>query len=513
MRALYVTSEIFPLTKTGGLADVSAALPSALRQLGVDARVLMPGYKQALERAPNVTEVAYFGDFLGYGATRLLETRLPKTQVPVWLIDCPVLFDRPGGPYQDEHGEEWPDNAIRFSLLSHVAAAIANGASGEWRPDIVHANDWHAGLIPLLLSERTKVATVFTIHNLAYQGLFDLSQCESLGLSPTAFNHLEFYGRMSFLKAGISAADAITTVSPTYASEILNAEQGCGLDGLLRERAACLSGILNGADYGLWDPGIDPHLPRNYTLRSLGSKKACKRAIQTELGLEGEPDAPLFAYMSRLAHQKMPDVVLESLPHLLDEGAQFALVAEGDEDYQDAFCELAERYPGRAAVHIGYDEGKAHRLLAGSDMLIHPSRFEPCGLVPMYAMRYGTLPIVRKSGGLADSVVDVSPENGTRGSGTGFVFENSNSADLLACIRRALDCYRQPISWHRLQVNAMKQDFSWDCAARSYLDLYHSLVESRLLMQPVAPPKKTKKARTEVGGGKRLQIAACAKSM
>jgi starch synthase len=495
------------------LADVSAALPSALRQLGVDSHVLLPGYRQALERAPNVTEVAHLGDPLGCGETRLLETRLPKTQVPVWLIDCPALFDRPGGPYQDEHGEEWQDNALRFSLLNHVAAAIANGTFGEWRPDIVHANDWHAGLIPLLLSEQTKVATVFTIHNLAYQGLFDLSQRESLGLSSVDFKHLEFYGRMSFLKAGISASDAVTTVSPTYASEILSAEHGCGLDGLLRERADCFSGILNGADYGLWDPGIDPHLPRNYTTRSLGSKKACKRAVQTELGLEVEPDAPLFAYLSRLAHQKMPDVVLESLPRLLDDGAQFALVAEGDGHYQDAFCKLAECYPGRAAVHIGYDEGKAHRLLAGSDMLIHPSRFEPCGLVPMYALRYGTLPIVRKSGGLADSVVDVSPESGTARTATGFVFENSSSTDLLACIERALDCYRQPISWHRLQVNAMNQDFSWERAAKSYMDLYQSLVESRLPKQTEVRPKRTRKARAYADGDKGLQIAACAKLM
>ncbi len=493
MRALYVTSEIYPLTKTGGLADVSAALPGALRQLGIDTRVLLPGYKQALERAPSVTEIADFGNFLGYGETRLLETRLPKTQVPVWLIDCPALFDRPGGPYQDEHGEEWHDNALRFSLLNHVAAAIANGTGGEWRPDIVHANDWHAGLIPLLLSGQAKVPTVFTIHNLAYQGLFEISQRESLGLSSADLRHLEFYGRISFLKAGISASNAITTVSPTYASEILTAEQGCGLDGLLRERTDCFSGILNGADYGLWDPGIDPHLPRNYTTRSLGSKKACKRAVQAELDLECDSDAPLFAYLSRLAHQKMPDVVLESLPRLLDDGAQFALVAEGDGDYQDAFCQLAERYPGRAAVHIGYDEGKAHRLLAGADMLIHPSRFEPCGLVPMYAMRYGTIPIVRKSGGLADSVVDASPKNGAVRLGTGFAFENSSSADLLACIMRALDCYRQPISWHRLQVNAMKQDFSWGRAARSYADLYHSLLGSRLPIQTDVPSKKQRR--------------------
>ena len=477
MRALFVTSEAFPLAKTGGLADVSAALPVALRDLGVDVRVLLPAYPQALERSPKLKEVARFGDFLGCGETKLLETHLPKTGVPVWLVDCPNLFDRAGGPYQDESGAEWKDNALRFAVLNHVAAGIANEAGGHWRPEIVHANDWHAGLVPLLLSERPKIATVFTIHNLAYQGLFGLDQFEPLNLSGAASEHLEFYGRLSFLKAGISTADAITTVSPTYASEILSADYGCGMDGLLRARADRLTGILNGADYGIWDPGIDPYLARNYTARSLGAKRLCKRAVQAELGLDVEHDRPLLAFMSRLAHQKMPDTILEVLPALIEDGFQFALVAEGDGHYQHAFCQLAERYPGRVSVHIGYDEAKAHRLLAGADMLLHPSRFEPCGLVPMYALRYGTIPIVRKSGGLADTIMDATPETISQNAGTGFHFDQPCSDELLACARRAFDLYRQPISWRKLQTNAMKQDFSWGRAAKSYLNLYRSLLQ------------------------------------
>ena len=388
MRVLYITSEVFPIAKTGGLADVSASLPAALRQLGIDIRLLVPGYPQALERASNPEEIMWLGDPLGCGEVRVLETHLPHTDVPVWLVDCPELYDRAGGLYQTETGEDWPDNALRFGLLNHVAAMIACDPDQAWRPDIVHANDWHAGLAPLLLAGQAspRPATVFTIHNLAYQGLFPAEELERLRLPPDAHAAMEFYGRISFLKAGIRSADAITTVSPTYADEILTPEYGCGLDGLLRERAADLTGILNGVDYRIWDPGADTHLACNYTARSVAAKSECKRAIQSELGLDVEADRPLMAFMSRLVHQKMPDVVLEALPELLEDGMQFVLVAEGDDGYETCFRELAARYPGRVAVEIGYQEPLGHRLLAGADMLLHPSRFEPCGLVPIYAL-------------------------------------------------------------------------------------------------------------------------------
>lgn len=486
MRVLYITSEVFPFAKTGGLADVSAALPAALRELGIDIKLLVPGYAQAIARAPTVQEIVRLGDPLGCGEVRLLETRLPNTDVPVWLVDCPSLYARSGGLYQAENGEEWPDNALRFALLNHVAAGIANEPGRAWRPEIIHSNDWHAGLVPLLLAGRGKPrpATLFTIHNLAYQGLFPGEELARLDLPANAYDAMEFYGRISFLKAGIQSADAITTVSPTYAGEILTPEYGCGLEGLLRERASVLSGILNGADYRVWDPGIDPYLPCNYSVRTVAAKTDCKRAIQMELGLEVDPDMPLMAFMSRLVHQKMPDVVLDAIPELLEEGMQFVLVAEGENGYQTDFRELAARYPGRVAVEIGYQEALGHRLLAGADLLLHPSRFEPCGLVPIYALRYGTIPLVRKSGGTADSVVDASPEAIRQGTATGLSFQDPSMADLVACVRRGISLYRQPILWRRIQAAAMRQDFSWKRSAEAYAKVYRSLTGTPAVTQP-----------------------------
>jgi starch synthase len=477
MRVLYIASEVYPFAKTGGLADVSAALPAALRELGIDVRLLVPGYTQAIAQASDPQDVLSLGNPLGCGEVRLLETYLPQADVPVWLVDCPALYCRSGGLYQSETGEEWPDNALRFALLNHVAAALVREPKRGWIPDLVHANDWHAGLTPLLLARggRPHPATLFTIHNLAYQGLFEPREVAPLDLPADAYSAMEFYGRISFLKAGIQSADAITTVSPTYASEILTPEYGCGLDGLLRERASALTGILNGVDYRIWDPSIDPYLACNYSARSVAAKADCKRAIQMELGLALDADMPLMAFMSRLVHQKMPDVVLDVLPDLIEEGMQFVLVAEGENGYQTRFRELAARYPGSVAVSIGYREDLGHRLLSGADLLLHPSRFEPCGLVPIYAMRYGTIPLVRKSGGLADSVTDASPGAIRQGTATGLAFQDPSMADLASCIRRALSLYRQPILWRRIQAAAMRQDFSWNRSAEAYANLYRSL--------------------------------------
>jgi starch synthase len=319
------------------------------------------------------------------------------------------------------------------------------------------------------------VAVLFTIHNLAYQGLFDTSCLERLELPAGSLHQMEFWGRISFLKAGIGGADALTTVSPTYASEVLTPEYGCGLDGLLRARASDITGILNGADYGQWDPATDPHIPQNYTPRSVAIKGECKHAIQNELGLSSQASVPLLAFMSRLVHQKMPDVLLEALPALLQSGMQFALVAQGEGVYQDSFRELAARYPGQVGVRIGYDEPLAHRLVAGADLLLHPSRFEPCGLVPIYALRYGTIPIVRNSGGMADTVVDGTTEALKAGTATGFSFEGICSDELVAAVHRAADVYRQPIPWRRLQQSAMRQDFSWRKSAERYAALYRVL--------------------------------------
>jgi starch synthase len=480
LRVLYVTSEVFPLVKTGGLADVSAALPAALNELDVDTRLLIPGYRQAMTRATGLQEVARFGDVLGCGETRLLSTQLPDSGVPVWLVDCPALYDRAGGVYQDEGGTEWHDNALRFALLNHVAARIADGLSGDfWRPDIVHGHDWHAALVPLLMATRPRPqpATVLTVHNLAYQGLFQPEQFDRLGLDhPQAHSALDFHSRLSFLKAGLAFADALTTVSPTYANEILTPEHGCGLDGLLRKRVRRLTGIMNGADYRVWDPAHDRHLVRTYSARRLSAKHACKIALQQEMALEPAPDTPLIAFNSRLAHQKMPDILLEALPALLAEDIQFALVAEGEAGYETGFRDLAARYPGRVFVCIGYEEPRAHRLLAGADILMHPSRYEPCGLAPIYAMRYGTLPIVRRSGGTADSVVDAIEQTIHCETATGFAFERPIAGDLIASVRRAVALYRQPIAWRKIQLCAMRQDFGWERPAQAYIDLYRALV-------------------------------------
>jgi starch synthase len=484
IRALYVSSEVYPLAKTGGLADVSAALPAALRDVGIDVRLVTPAYPQALDRAPNLRAVARLGRVPGCADGRLLETMLPGSRIPVWLVDRPRLFNRDGGLYQDNDGRDWSDNAARFAALSSAAMAIADGLFEDWQPDIVHANDWHAGLVPLMLSTRKKPrpGTVFTIHNLAYQGLFDATEFGELGLPQSQFGSVEFYGKISFLKAGISGADAITTVSPTYAREILTPEYGCGLEGLMKTKEPIISGILNGADYGVWDPRTDSNLVANYSARAMTGKLTSKRALQSELQLDADDDAPVLAFMSRLVHQKMPDVVLEALPALLESGIQFALVAEGDAAYGAAFNELVARFKGRVGVRFGYGEELGHRLLAGADMLAHPARFEPCGLVPIYALRYGTIPIVRNSGGMADTVVNATPEAIQHGTATGFSFDDPTPQAFEACVRRALACYRQPIVWRKLQATAMAQDFGWQRSAAAYAELYR-----RLAGVPVVP--------------------------
>jgi starch synthase len=483
MRILFVTSEYHPLIKTGGLADVSAALPAALSERGIDIRVMMPGYSDALDRVDHVGSPIPLGDLPGEDRARLLPARSPDSGMPLWLVDCPSLYRRNAGPYQDSDGRDWPDNDLRFAALCHAAARVAGGTAGlDWRPDLIHTNDWHTGLVPLLLADsaRSRPPVVFTIHNLAFQGLFTADGLPRLGLPADTFSPegIEFYGRISFLKAGLCYADRLTTVSRTYAREILTPEFGCGLDGLLRQRYRHLLGIPNGADYSLWDPAEDPSLPRPYNLAELGGKRGCKEVLQGELGLDGEPETPVFAFLSRLTEQKMADTVADAVPWLIAAGAQFALHGQGDRALEERFKALAELYPGRVSVQVGYEERSARRLLAGADILLHPSRFEPFGLVPIYALRYGTLPLVRKVGGLADSVVDGSTSN-VDGEATGFAYSGDTLEDLLGCLRRALDMFRQPVAWRRMQRHAMRQDFGWREPAEEYLELYRTLTEFR----------------------------------
>jgi starch synthase len=480
MRVLFVSSEIYPLTKTGGLADVSAALPAALAELGFDMRLVMPAYPQAIERAERLGRPIRLDGIPGTDEARIVPARTPDSGLPVWLIDCPALYRRLGGPYQDAQGRDWPDNALRFTALAHAAARLSDGdVDPGWRAEVVHANDWQTGLVPLLLMQRgaRRPATLFTIHNMAFQGIFGAGLLPKLGVPMDSFSTdgIEFYGKMSFLKAGLRYSDHLTTVSPTYAREILTPEFGYGLEGLLQSRGKHITGILNGADYAVWDPVHDPHLPCQYSAQDMAGKRVCKARLQAELGLAVAADAPILAFLSRITHQKMADLVLDALPALLATGAQFVLLGDGEPELERRFDELGMAYPDQVAVRVGYEEALAHRVQAGADLLLHPSRFEPCGLVPIYALRYGTLPLVRSTGGLADIVTDATPQAIQTGRATGFTFSGLSTTDLVEAVHRALDMFRQPVAWRKLQRTAMVQDFGWAKPAIEYRRLYHEL--------------------------------------
>jgi starch synthase len=486
MRVLFVSSEIYPLAKTGGLADVSAALPRALAELGVDVHLVLPGYPHALleavdrtvqaelpPAAPSATERPSRDD-----TTRIIAARMPDSGLPVHIVDCPPLFWRQGTLYQDQDGRDWPDNAQRYAHFSRMAARIASGEiDPAWRADVVHANDWHTGMLPVMLGNGARPRTLFTIHNLAFQGLFPPELIEQLGLSPALFTSdgIEFHGRISFLKSGIRFSDRLTTVSPTYAREILTAEHGCGLHGLLGQRAGDLTGILNGVDYAVWNPETDPDLPARFTADDVSGKALCKTEVQRELGLTEAADVPLIVWISRITDQKMADTALQVMPQVLERNVQAAILGQGDARLERGFRELAERHPGRVAVHISYEEPLAHRLYAAGDLLLHPARFEPCGLTPLYALRYGTIPIVRRVGGLADTIVDADEEALRTETATGFAFEQADGRAMLDCIDRALAAFAQPVLWRKIVRHAMTRDFSWQASARRYLAIYREL--------------------------------------
>ncbi len=477
MRVLFVTSEAFPLAKSGGLADVSGALPEALHAQGVDVRILLPGYPRALAALKNMRLEARLPTMLGVEGAVLVSGDIPGSNVRAWLIHAPALYMRSGGLYQDESGRDWPDNALRFGFLSYVAQAIASRAVGNWMPDVVHANDWHAGLAPFLLATRggpRRPATVMTIHNVAFQGNFPLHLRSDLQISDNYIHPegIEFYGQLSFLKAGIRYADRITTVSPSYAEEILTPDFGCGLDGVLRTRAGALSGILNGIDVGLWNPKTDNHLARGFCTADISGKRLCKLELQRELGLERDADAPLIGFVSRLTHQKMADVILAALPGILARGAQVAVLGQGEPGLEAGFRALAGEGGSRLSVRIGYEEGLAHRLQGGADILLAPARYEPCGLTQLYAMRYGTVPVVRRTGGLRDTVIQASPSSLAERTATGVVFDEASIDGLMEGVGRALALYREPLLWRRLQLQGMSQDFSWAASASRYVELY-----------------------------------------
>jgi starch synthase len=484
MKVLHVAAEIFPLVKTGGLADVVGALPRALIKVGADVRLLLPGLPPILDAVLHQRTVCEIGPMFGALRISVRRGQLPFSQVPVYVIDSPYLYRRGGGPYENEQGVEWGDNLQRFALLGWVAAHLAAGEIDPgWTPRIVHAHDWHAAMTCAYMAAHpgTAAPSVFTVHNLAYQGLFAPGDFSALGLPSAiwASHGVEYHGRISFMKAGLKYARRITTVSPTYATEIATHEFGCGLDGVLRSRVGDVSGILNGVDRDFWDPATDNALVSRYSALDTSGKSDCRAALCAEFGLDGPPHAPLFGVVSRLSGQKGLDLVLASLPALLRMGSQLCLQGSGDPALEAAFRAAANAHPGKVGVRIGYDEALAHRLIAGADALLVPSRFEPCGLTQLYALRYGSVPVVRRVGGLADTVVDATAQALSEDRATGFSFDAATPAALEAALQRAVLAFRTPDTWRRLMLRGMAQDFSWNESAHRYLALYAEMLGAK----------------------------------
>ncbi|NML16024.1 glycogen synthase GlgA [Azohydromonas caseinilytica] len=482
MRVLQVSAELFPLLKTGGLADVAGALPGALARAGAELRVLLPGFPSIVAGLGDAVRVADFHAPWGERATLLYGHLGALGGQPAYVVDAPALYQRPGNPYQDEHGHPYGDNHRRFALLGWAAARLALGLDPWWSPRIVHSHDWHAALVNAYLAfepvRQGRVGTVYTVHNLAYQGLCAPHHLAELGLPASAFavEGLEFHGQVSFMKAGLYYADHVTTVSPSYAREIQTPEQGCGLQGLLRRRATegRLSGILNGVDQQVWDPAADAHIARRYDAVKLAGKAHNRAALQKEMGLEPRP-GPLFGMVSRLAEQKGLPLLVELLPQLVARGGQLVTLGAGDGRIEAALRAAAAEHPEAVAIRIGYDEAFAHRIFAGSDVTLVPSLYEPCGLTQLYGLRYGSLPLVRRVGGLADTVVDCTLEDLAEDRATGFVFDAFNAGDMERALRRAFALFARPNAWKAVQRRAMAQHFGWDDAAAQYLALYRAL--------------------------------------
>jgi starch synthase len=481
LKVLFLTSEIVPFAKTGGLADVAEALPEALNQLGVDVRVVIPYYRVVRE-ASFGTETVIPELNIPFGTGELtagvLETRT-RGGVPVYLIDREDMYDRPG--LYGNHGSDYYDNMERFTF--YTRAALHASECLEFKPDVIHCHDWQTGLAPALLMGPyapfpfyQDTATVFTIHNIGYQGVFPVEKLSLIGLSQTEFFHpdgLEYWGQISLLKAGINYSDAVTTVSRKYAREILTPQYGLGMEGVLKGREASLHGILNGVDYTYWNPAADKHLAATYSLTNLSGKKHCKESLLEEMGLRSSlRNRPLMCVVSRLDSQKGIDLLLDIVHEVLDLDTGLIILGSGDPVLEQAVSQAASQYPGRMSCKIGFDEPLAHRIIAGADISLIPSRYEPCGLTQIHALKYGTIPIVRATGGLDDTIIQY---NAKTLSGNGFKFSDFKAAKFLAAIRKAVDLFTNTKSWETLRSNGMKADFSWEGPASEYLDLYRSL--------------------------------------
>jgi starch synthase len=483
LRVLSVASEAFPLVKTGGLADVVGALPGALAPLGVAVTTLLPGYPAVLDRLGRITTAQRWPDFFG-GPAALLAGE--AAGLDLLVLDTPHLYRRAGNPYVDADGKDWLDNAVRFAALAFSAAEVARGRTEADAPQIVHAHDWQAALAPVYLrlgaGARTEPpATLLTVHNLAFQGLFPAALLAALRLPPDSFtiDGVEYHGRIGFLKGGLALTDRITTVSPTYALEIQGEAMGMGLGGLLRHRADALTGILNGIDTEVWNPATDPHLAARYDARRLDGRARNKAALRARFALAGDAPGPLFAVVSRLTAQKGLDLLLAALPRLLAEGGQLALLGAGDAALQDAFIAATARHPGRIGIVLGYDEALSHLVQGGADAILVPSRFEPCGLTQLIGLHYGAVPIVARVGGLADTLIDANDAALAAGVATGFQFAPVDAGALEAAIARAAHAWRDPPLWRGMQQRGMAADVGWRRPARQYAELYRALAEVR----------------------------------
>jgi starch synthase len=480
LRVLAVASEMSPLIKTGGLADVVGALPAALFGERVETRVLIPGYADVLATLRNGETVLSFDDLFG-GPAWVQVGR--HEGVESYVLVAPHLYARDGGPYADKHGVDYPDNAFRFAALAFAGAQIAQGAIPGFTPDVLHAHDWQAALAPAYLhySRRLRPATVVTVHNIAFQGQYPKELLAALRLPPEAFTYegVEYYGDIGFLKAGLQLCDRITTVSPSYALEIETREFGMGLDGLLRARADVVFGILNGVDVNVWNPARDPRIEAPYDRFNLAGRSENRAALQRRMGLDPDPDAFLLGVVSRLSWQKGHDLLLANLPALMARHAQLALIGTGEKGLEDGFLAARDAYPGRVAVTIGYSEDMAHLIQAGVDAFLAPSRFEPCGLTQLYALRYGAAPIVSRVGGLKDTIIDANEMALQSGVATGLQFSPPTAEALAIALRQAEHLFRDKETWRRLQINGMKTDVSWRHPARRYAELYREAVAAR----------------------------------
>ena len=487
MRILQVSAEIFPLLKTGGLADIAGALPAALQEAQCDVRVVLPGFPSIMAALKNSVHVGSFsmpwgevvevqcGEFAGLGHGQVSLT--------AYVLVAPGLYARPGNPYEDANKQPYADNHRRFAALGWGAAHLAHGLDPLWRAQLVHAHDWHAALAPACLAfwpdtYAPRVPSVFTVHNLAYQGVFGQQHFGDLGLPGAAYSvhGLEYHGQISFMKAGLYYASHITTVSPTYAREIQTPEQGCGLDGLLQSRAHELTGILNAVDATVWNPEIDALLAHPFGVRNMAGKSSCKMSLQNEIGLHDDSGAPLFAIVSRLTEQKGLPLVLAAIDEIVEHGGQLVVLGSGETAVEQSFVRQTVVHAGRVAVRLGYDEAFAHRIFAGSDITLVPSRFEPCGLTQMYGLKYGSLPLARRVGGLADTVIDTDLETLDDKTANGFVFDAFTDADYRKAVRRAFALYRRKADWNRVRQTGMRIAFDWKNAAQHYKTIYSNLI-------------------------------------